>query len=113
MISPIVLVNVFTFFHWWNIENTLKKRIHTLPLFILQIWPQYRVARILYFGLYRDKNGTKWKEEKLIYDKNLSCLGKESKLKCKCMIFMLNLETVTYRCLERLWLKLGAGYDHN
>ena len=82
MISPVVLVNIFTFFHWWNIENTLKKRICTLPIFILQIWSQYRVARILYFGLYRDKNGTKWKEEKLIYDKNLSCLGKESKFKC-------------------------------
>ena len=39
MLLPILLANLFTITHWLKKENTLKKRLCTLPLFILQFWP--------------------------------------------------------------------------
>ena len=54
-------------------EGSTWSRLKTFPLLMCQIWPQFRVARILYF--YR-KNDARWIEEKQHHEKELSSLGK-------------------------------------
>ena len=72
-ILPVLVLFVFTIKHWWTKENASYKRWRTLPLLILQIWPQSRVCRILY---YLWKGNTKWVAEKLYFDSELSTIGK-------------------------------------
>ena len=67
--SPVVVNILFSFYHWWQIE----KNWLTLPLVLLQLWPQYRVAKILYLGLW--KRDHRWKEKHEAFERNVSSLG--------------------------------------
>ena len=67
--SPVVLNIMFSLYHWWQIE----KNWLTLPLVLLQLWPQYRVAKILYLGLW--KRDHRWKEKHEAFERNVSSLG--------------------------------------
>ena len=69
---PVLLSFLFTILHWRTVEKTSKKRWKTLPLLILQIWPQSRVCRILYF--FRTGN-KKWVAEKDYFEMELSTIG--------------------------------------
>ena len=51
----------------------MMNRLITLPLVICQVWPQYRILRILYFGLIKKSN--QWKKENEHLKKDVSCLG--------------------------------------
>ena len=73
VISPVFISMIFVLFHWYKTENTPKKRLLTLPLVIFQIWPQYRILRILYFGLI--KKSDQWKKENEDQKKNIHSLG--------------------------------------
>jgi hypothetical protein len=59
--------------HWWQIEKTGCNRLKTFPLMVAQVWPQYRVANILYLGLW--KKDQTWKDEQNKLDKDISSLG--------------------------------------
>ena len=67
--SPVVVNCLFSLYHWWQIE----KNWLTLPLVLLQLWPQYRVAKILYLGLW--KRDHRWKEKHEAFERNVSSLG--------------------------------------
>ena len=67
--SPVVVNIMFSLYHWWQIE----KNWLTLPLVLLQLWPQYRVAKILYLGLW--KRDHRWKEKHEAFERNVSSLG--------------------------------------
>ena len=73
ILSPVLLSTIFVLVHWWKIESNLMNKLITLPLIIGQIWPQYRIVRILYFGLI--KQNRKWKVENEEQKKNVSSLG--------------------------------------
>jgi hypothetical protein len=68
---PVLLAFTLTTFHWYQTEES-SKRLRTLPLLLAQIWPQYRVGRILW--LYK-KSNDKWIKEKELLEKKLSSLG--------------------------------------
>ena len=72
MLIPVALATLFMIPHWWREENTLKKRICTLPLLILQLWPQWKVLKIIKLMWNKDK---KWKYEKEKLDREVSSLG--------------------------------------
>ena len=57
--------------HWWRTEKTLIKRLCTLPLLILQLWPQWRVFKIIQ-TLLKDEKG--YMVKKTLYDMNLTSL---------------------------------------
>ena len=45
----------FTFatYHWWQLENSKMGgagRLKTLPFLLMQVWPQYRVMKMVYLG---------------------------------------------------------------
>lgn len=72
MLAPILLMTIFSIRQWWRLEKK-QHRWLTFPLVILQLYPQYRVIRILYLTLMKK---TSWRKEKDIFDRDLSSLGK-------------------------------------
>ena len=68
---PVLLAFTLTALHWYQTEES-SKRLRTLPLLLAQIWPQYRVGRILW--LYKKGDDRLIKEKELI-ERNLCFLG--------------------------------------
>ena len=73
MLVPIFLMTFFSIRHWWKLEKYKRNRLYTLPFVLLQIFPQYRAARILYLGFRKKKS---WKAESDLYDRDLMSLGR-------------------------------------
>ena len=48
MIIPLILSTLFILPHWLACEETLKRRLVTFPLVLLQLYPQYRSLRVLW-----------------------------------------------------------------
>ena len=74
VLSPLILSFLFTLSHWWKLEGNWKNRLMSLPFLLLQCWPQYRMARILYLGLW--KKDKKWRSEKETMDRNVGSVGR-------------------------------------
>ena len=71
MLAPILLMTIFSLRQWWRLEKSWN-RLRTLPLVLLQVFPQYRALRILYLGL---RKKASWRAEKDVYDRDLTSLG--------------------------------------
>ena len=60
--------------YWWYMENIKREggsgRMNTLPLLLCQVWPQYRMIRILYLGLV--KKCPQWRRERKVMLENVS-----------------------------------------
>ena len=69
-----ILSFLFMSFHWWRLENINREggsgRLNTLVLLILQVWPQYRMIRLLYLGLW--KKNSQWRREQKVILENVS-----------------------------------------
>ena len=74
ILTPVILSFLFLIPHWLKIEDSKQKRLMTLPLLFMQIWPQYRVVKLLYYGFTRNP---KYANKKAIYDKDLSSIGEK------------------------------------
>ena len=73
---PVLLSFVLLLPHWYQTENTSMRRWMTLPLLLLQVWPQYRVLKLL-IVLFQDREEQqKYHEKKAKHDKDITCLGK-------------------------------------
>ena len=72
MLAPILLMTIFSLRQWWRLEKSLN-RLWTLPLVLLQVFPQYRAVRVLYLGLSKKAS---WRAEKDLYDQDLTSLGR-------------------------------------
>ena len=72
---PVFISFLFTVRHWYQAENTKRKKLISLPFLLLQVWPQYRVGRILHY--FRTGN-KKWIREKEYFETELSTLGKQN-----------------------------------
>jgi len=68
---PVILSFVLLIPHWLKAEKTSERRWKTLPLLLLQVWPQYRVIKLLF----KDRNDQqKYHAKKEQYDKNITTL---------------------------------------
>ena len=56
MFIPLISTVLFTLPHWYKTEKTSFKRISTFILVIFNLWPAYRVCRIVYFALKKQEN---------------------------------------------------------
>ena len=74
MTLPLSLSTFFMLPHWYKCEKTITRRLLTLPVVLLQFYPQYRAFRILWLSY--KKQGEKWKKEKLWNECNLANVGK-------------------------------------
>ena len=74
MLAPILLMTFFSLRQWWRLEKSWKQnnRLWTLPLVLLQVFPQYRALRILFLGL---RKKASWRAERDVYYRDLTSLG--------------------------------------
>ena len=73
---PVLLSFVLLIPHWYQTEKTPEKRWMTLPLLLLQVWPQYRILKLLIL-LFKDREDQqKYHEKKAKHDKDITCIGK-------------------------------------
>ena len=88
-------------------ENTKREggsgRLKTLPLLLCQVWPQYRMIRILYLGLVR--KSPQWRREQKVMLENVSGVEPfiESVPQC---LWVLSLGSLTRGCVG---LSVGWG----
>ena len=71
MFIPIIMANLFTIPHWFKRENTWKKRLCTLPLFLGQFWPQYQALKV--FWLIKNKD-LRWRKKKEQLDREIGSI---------------------------------------
>ena len=90
---PVLLSFVLLLPHWYQTEKTSKRRWMTLPLLLLQVWPQYRVIKLL-IVLFQDREEQqKYHAKKGEHDKNITCLGKSiTVFFCNERIFSLSIQ---------------------
>ena len=64
----------FTICHWWQLEDPKGNvgRTKTLPLLLFQVWPQFRMLRLIYLGFW--KKDPKWKKERQLLHENIVSL---------------------------------------
>ena len=76
MLSPVLLSMGFILIQWWNNEKktSLKNKIGSLTLVLLQLYPQWQMLKVLRTGLW-NKNII-WKKEKEIIQLNMGGIGK-------------------------------------
>ena len=75
MIGFLVLSFLMMIPHYLRAEKSCKQRLATILLLFLQIWPQYRAARLLWFAFIQ-VDIDKCLREKLVLDRDLSHVGK-------------------------------------
>ena len=73
---PVLLSFILLIPHWLKTEKTSKRRWMTLPLLLFQLWPQYRILKLL-IVLFKDREDQQnYHKKKTEHDKNITCLGK-------------------------------------
>ena len=75
MIIPLILSTFLLVPQWWKNEETNKHTLVTVPLLLLQIWPQYRALRILWLK-YIKKNVQRSIEELSVIKGTIGNIGK-------------------------------------
>ena len=75
MTIPLILSTIFILPHWLKFEKSFKNRLMTLPLVLLQLYPQYRSMRVIYWAFIK-KNTSQCLKEKHDNDCSLSYVGK-------------------------------------
>ena len=90
MLAVILLATIFTIRQWWIAEKDWKNRLITLPFVLMQMYPQYRAGRIIFFGLQKKmsqkylglhkkisvKKEISWKDEDEVFERDILPLGK-------------------------------------
>ena len=73
MLIPVLLATLFTIPHWYRRENSIRKRLSTLPILIFQVWAQWQVIKVLRLM----RNGdSQWRIEKQKLEKEIGFIGK-------------------------------------
>ena len=72
-VIPLISSTISLIPHWWKLEKNTFQRLYTLPLLLLLVWPQYRMAKLLYLGWKKNEN---WMNQKNTMDRNISHIGR-------------------------------------
>ena len=79
---PVLLSFILLIPHWLKVEKTSERRLKTLILLLLQVWPQYRVLKLLIILFQDREDQQKYQDKKAEHDKNITCLGKSMSVFC-------------------------------
>ena len=74
---PLIVSWIGVTVNWFKTETKEKNILKTLPLLLLQIYPQWRALRVLYYA--RIKKDPSWREKKEEFEGGISHLGKHCK----------------------------------
>ena len=73
MLTPPIISWLFVAYQWFRIEVGTKCKLMTLPFLFLQVYPQWRALRVLYYGKWKKQSG--WKEMKDKWETEICNLG--------------------------------------
>ena len=73
MLAPIFLSSILLIPQWWSLERPRKRLLVTLPLLLIQLWPQSCMIRLLCQAWW--KKNHQWKEEKIVLECRVSQIG--------------------------------------
>ena len=74
MFAPILLSTLFLIPQWLKQEQSKERILKTLPLLLLQLYPQFKMLEILFLGLWK-KDG-KWRAKMDELQKSVTYIGK-------------------------------------
>lgn len=64
MLTPPIISWLFVTYQWFRTEVGAKQKLMTLPFLLLQVYPQWRALRVLYYGKWKKQRGwQRMKEE--------------------------------------------------
>ena len=76
---PLLMSLIGQTIQWFKTETREKRsKMKTLPLLLLQIYPQWRALRIIYYG--KIKKDSRWREMKKEFDVGISHIGNHCKV---------------------------------
>ena len=55
VLAPAIISWLFVAYQWFRIEVGLKSKLRTLPFLLLQVYPQWRALRVLYYGKWQKR----------------------------------------------------------
>ena len=74
MLIPLLLSWLFVTRQWYKMERGMKQKLKSLPLLILQVYPQWRALRVLYHAKWRKNRG--WPKMKEEWETGITHIGK-------------------------------------
>ena len=74
MSIPLLLSWLLVIRQWYKMEHGMKQKLKTLPLLILQVYPQWRALRVLYHAKWRKNRG--WPKMKEEWETGITHIGK-------------------------------------
>ena len=75
MCGIIILSTLIQLSSLWKTEKNLISRLSTLPALFMDIWPQYRALRVLWFRFVKE-DLMKTRKERRNFEHNLNQTGK-------------------------------------
>ena len=73
MLIPLLLSWILVMRQWYKTERGMKKKLETLPLLILQVYPQWRALRVLYYAKWKKHWG--WPKMKDEWETGITHIG--------------------------------------
>ena len=73
MLMPVLLSWLFATVQWYRLERGVAQKLKTIPLVILQFYPQWRAIRIIYYAKWKRDPG--WVRMKEQFDTDIGTLG--------------------------------------
>ena len=74
MLIPLLLSWVLVTRQWYKLEHGMRQKLKTLPLLILQVYPQWRALRVLYYAKWKKHRG--WQKMKEEWETGITHIGK-------------------------------------
>ena len=74
MLTPPLISWLFVTYQWFKNEAGIRQKLMTLPFLILQVYPQWRAMRVLYYGKWKKQRG--WHTMKEEWETEICNLGR-------------------------------------
>ena len=74
ILTPPIISWLFVAYQWLKTEVGVKQKLMTLPFLLLQVYPQWRALRVLYYGKWKKIRG--WQRIKEDWETGISNLGR-------------------------------------
>ena len=74
MLTPFILSWILVARQWHKNECGMIKKLKTLPFMVLQVYPQYRALRVLFYAKWKRQNG--WQKMKHEWESGITHIGK-------------------------------------
>ena len=74
MLTPPIISWLFVTYQWFKNEVGTKCKLMTLPFLLLQVYPQWKALKVLYYGKWKKQRG--WQKVKEEWETGITHIGK-------------------------------------